>query len=111
MRSAFLSVLYTSLYSSSAHAFEEQLVPLNEPEITYPIIESARVLEADCETVFDLSDEGLPINIEVECTHTAFVRATKRAIASLHYPPKSVSRPEVKRTNYRYPISFRIDGS
>ena len=83
--------------------------PLNTPSVTYPTAALSDQLEGDCEVVFNITIDGIPRDIDPNCTDPVFDNAARDAIASLRYTPKMEDGKPVPRFNEVYPLQFRLE--
>ena len=127
---ALLSLaLAATMLVDSADACSEQMSPIVDISISYPSIAIDLHREADCDGFFDLDDEGVPINVRVECTDPIFKANALEGIHTMRFAPLNPSTGietrshsntnivvwrshpacEVTRTGYVYPLVFRLD--
>ena len=84
--------------------------PIAPPAPSYPIELGQQGLSANCQSTFNVSEEGfVETGIEVDCTHPGFVEVTRKAIRSLRFEPKIVDGEPVRMTGIVYPIEYRIE--
>jgi len=96
-------------YESSLFVSDDcHVTPSQAPE--YPLHTDGG---ASCETSFLLNEDGVPYDIQAECTDPAFARSAERFAAGLRYDVTNSAgnacfRPGANR--WGYPIEYRLAG-
>ena len=67
--------------------------------------------DGDCVVTMDVDEEGVPVNIEADCTPRYYEAAAKKAIVKARFAPKFVDGKPAPRTGVVYPFSLRKSGS
>ena len=109
---AFGSAVAAAVFLTALPATTEDSAgpqPLNVPDVKYPKAMVQAGLSGSCETRFDISKEGLPVNIKVECSNEGFVGAARDATKTLIFKPKLVDGEPVVQKNVKYPFWFRVE--
>lgn len=79
---------------------------LPTPNVEYPKT-TERLPDADCDVSFGLDLQGKPVDIEVTCSHPAFVEASRKAILELEYPTEDFCGPCGRNgRRFYYPLRF-----
>ena len=82
--------------------------PILPPRPYYPEKAIDGRKEGECEVHFDVSKEGIPINVEAECSANVFVAEAKRAISEVRFEPLVYKGTTYNRYNIVYPLSFTL---
>lgn len=80
--------------------------PLSPPQPAYPAAAREAQVEGVCETLFDATRDGAPVNVEAACSSPVFVDAAEDAIRAVRVPPRMEAGRRVGRDGILYPIKF-----
>lgn len=100
----------TALFSAPSFA-DRNTQPIDHPTPDYPIDLASAGVSARCDNYFDVSPEGLVINLDVKCGHPGFVTSSRNAVASLRFEPKRVDGVAVIRKGVVYPLEYTVTDS
>lgn len=78
-------------------------------EPTYPARLLDRGVEGRCVVQFDLTPDGIPVNVRAECTNGGFESASERAVERWRYSPRRVDGMNVARTGMRTTLIYAIE--
>lgn len=110
LTTAGLTLAAALAFTATPSFADRDAQPIEHPTwITYPIDMANQGITAECKAHFDVSADGFPRKITVECTHPGFVDTVERATARLRFRPKHVDGKPVKRRDVVYPYSFTLD--
>ena len=74
-----------------------------------PMLEAG--LGATCEARFDVSADGIPMDIQITCSHEGFVESALIATKRLRFEPKRVNGEPTIRHGVIYPYVYCFDDS
>ncbi|MEO9970254.1 MAG: energy transducer TonB [Hyphomonadaceae bacterium] len=89
-------------------AEDRDAIPISAPLIVYPAELAEAGITGDCEAHFDVSENGVPHNIEATCSHAGFVEEVIRAAGTMKFHPKRVNGTPTTRKGVVYPIVFEL---
>jgi TonB family protein len=82
--------------------------PLRPPTPSYPELAARVGMPGRCIVRFDVTSDGLPINIVPHCTYTVFCKSAADAVAQVKFAPKVVGGQRLERVDVVYPLEYRI---
>ena len=83
--------------------------PVRPLMVTYPNSAASRGLEGICEVSFDITPQGLPYNVEANCTHRVFEDEARRAVSRSEFLPQIINGHAVETHRVVYPLEFRLN--
>ncbi len=89
-------------------AFDDDILPIRPPLVTYPPIALNRGLEGTCNVTMDVSAKGRPYNVVASCSDSVFEREAVRAVSRVEFRPRVVENVAVERRNVVYPLKFNL---
>ena len=92
--------------SALAEDIDQDAVPHNYPQPDYPPQAAYYDVPGYCETRFSVSETGVPIEIEVACTHPIFCQPVVVAMQDVSFSPAIRDGQASKRSNVVWPVSF-----
>ncbi|MEM6900271.1 MAG: energy transducer TonB [Pseudomonadota bacterium] len=93
----------------SAAEDDRDAQPIRPPMVVYPEDMISAGHSADCEAVFDVTEDGLPVDIVVTCSHDGFLETTEKAVSTLEFEPKIVDGLRARREGVLYPIIYELN--
>lgn len=97
------------LAATPGTADDRNALPIWAPLITYPSNMAEQGITGWCEAIFNVSKDGIPENINAECTHPGFVKVVMESASTLRFEPKIKNGQPVRRKGVVYPVRFEID--
>ena len=82
--------------------------PLQAPRPTTPYCAVKYGLSGTCEVIFDVSAEGIPINLDPFCSDSIFNKEVVRAVSAVRFAPATIDGVPVEYPGVIYPINFEI---
>lgn len=98
------------LVSAPSYA-DRDIQPISPPSPEYPSELAIEGVSAACLSYFDVTAEGYVTNLEVDCGHPGFINATRNAVSSLKFEPKTKDGKPIMRKGVVYPLEFLITDS
>lgn len=86
----------------------KEIMPIEPPRPSYPRRAAERGLTGACEVYFDVDDEGRPINVDAECTSSAFKSESVRALKAVRFSPITAGEDPRTRTGVMYPLEYKL---
>ncbi|MEM9937539.1 MAG: energy transducer TonB [Pseudomonadota bacterium] len=84
--------------------------PINLPAVTYPEDMIEQGIAGTCDTLFDVTADGVVEDIvEVECSHSGFDQAVRAAIYTLQFDTAAEDGTKRPLKGVRYPFSFSFE--
>jgi len=97
------------LAGPSTAQLDRDAQPIEPPTwIVYPTPMLEAGITSECEAKFDVSKDGVPMDIKVSCSHDGFTVTTHQATERLRFDPKLVDGEPVERRGVVYPYSYNL---
>jgi len=98
---------FAFLASPSTAQLDRDAEPIENPTwVVYPTPMLEAGIGANCEAKFDVSKDGVPIDIHVTCSHDGFVQSTFAATERLRFAPKLIDGEPTIRQGVVYPYQY-----
>lgn len=78
------------------------------PKLEYPYAMQMAYKSGLCDVRFDITEEGIPENVQAECTEDGFVKESERAISEVRFKPVVIDGVPYPTYNVVYPIEYNI---
>jgi len=91
---------------------DRDALPISPPTwIVYPEPMLEAGIGAACEARFDVSKDGIPMDIKITCSHDGFKQSAFAATERLRFEPKLIDGEPVVRRGVIYPYVYCFDDS
>ena len=101
---------FAFLSGPSVAELDRDAQPIENPTwVVYPTPMLEAGIGATCEAIFDVSKDGVPMDILVTCSHDGFVESTFAATERLRFAPKLVDGQPAVRRGVVYPYQYCFD--
>ncbi len=98
---------FALLISAPSYA-DRDTQPISASVPEYPQQMAIEGISAVCLSYFDVTPEGYVTNLEVDCGHPGFINATRNAVSTLRFEPKTEDGIAVLREGVLYPLEFVV---
>jgi hypothetical protein len=82
--------------------------PIDPPTPRYPHAMQLAGKSGLCDVKFDISEEGVPENVQAECTEDGFIEESVRAVSLMRFQPTVVDGVTYRIYNAVYPLEYNI---